>query len=129
MVDKFKESHFKLSVAAHMQYDEDLQFNENNVTLYLSELEEYVSSFITFLAQREKNPDAPISALSLDTMANKEFEKGPINIEAPNSTDYNNIDETATEEDEIVTNAKDLYRRFEDLASKGYVDAKANKTK
>jgi len=129
MVEKFKESHFKLAVAAHMQYDEDVQFNENNVTLYLSELEEYVSLFITFLAQREKNPDAPISALSLDAMANKEFEKGPINIEAPNSNDYNNIDDDATAEDEIVTNAKDLYRRFEDLANKGYIDAKANKTK
>jgi hypothetical protein len=47
----------------------------------LSELEEYISNFITFLAQREKNPDAPISALSLDAMANKEFEKGPLLIE------------------------------------------------
>jgi hypothetical protein len=81
MVDKFKDSHFKLSVATHMQYDEEMQFNENNVTLYLSELEEYISNFITFLAQREKNPDAPISALSLDAMANKEFEKGPLLIE------------------------------------------------
>jgi len=56
MVEKFKESHFKLAVANHMQYDEEVQFNENNVTLYLSELEEYVSQFITYLAQREKDP-------------------------------------------------------------------------
>lgn len=49
-----------------MEYDEGTEFNENNVTLYLSELEEYISNFIIFLAQRDKNPDAPISALSLD---------------------------------------------------------------
>ena len=68
MVDKFKESHFNLSVASHMQYDDDVTFNENNVTMYLTELEEYISAFITYLAHREKNPDAPISALSLDNM-------------------------------------------------------------
>jgi len=33
-----------------MQYHEDVVFNENNVTLYLSELEEYVNMFITLLA-------------------------------------------------------------------------------
>jgi len=82
MVEKFKGSHFKLAVASHMQYDADSEFNESNVTLYLAELEEYVSNLITFLAQREKNPDAPISALSLDAMANKEFEKGPLAIDS-----------------------------------------------
>lgn len=50
MVNKFEDSHFSLAVATHMQYDEDTVFNENNVTLYLSELEEFVSSFITYLA-------------------------------------------------------------------------------
>ena len=33
MVDKFKDSHFNLSVASHMQYDDDVTFNENNVTM------------------------------------------------------------------------------------------------
>lgn len=32
MVNSFKDSHFFLAVAQHMQYDEDLAFNENNVT-------------------------------------------------------------------------------------------------
>merc|ERR1711934_223143 len=54
MVDKFKDSHFNLSVASHMQYDDDVTFNENNVTMYLTELEEYISVFITYLAHREK---------------------------------------------------------------------------
>ena len=50
MINKFNESRFQLAVASHQQYDEDTQFNENNVTMYLTELEEYISSFITYLA-------------------------------------------------------------------------------
>ena len=52
MVDYFKKSHFFLSVAQNAQYDEDTVFNENNVVLYLSELEEYISLFITYLAYK-----------------------------------------------------------------------------
>lgn len=81
MIQIFHGSDFKLSVAAEMMYDDDLIFNENNVTLYLAELEEFISNFITFLAQKEKNPDAPVSALSLDQMNNKEFDKGPLAVE------------------------------------------------
>ncbi len=80
MLDLFKQSPFFLSVAQHMQYDEDTQFNENNVTMYLAELEEYISLFITYLAYRQENPDAAISSLSLDKMLQKEFDKGPTNV-------------------------------------------------
>ena len=45
MVETFRKSHFFLSVAQNMQYDEETQFNESNVTLFLAELEEYISSF------------------------------------------------------------------------------------
>ena len=50
MIEHFRNSSFKLSVASHMQYDEDLVFNENNVTVYLAELEEFISNFITYIA-------------------------------------------------------------------------------
>ena len=50
MVACFRSSHFKLAVASRMQYDEQTQFNENNVTMYLAELEEFVSSLITYVA-------------------------------------------------------------------------------
>ena len=40
MVENFKKSHFFLSVAQNNQYDESTVFNENNVVLYLAELEE-----------------------------------------------------------------------------------------
>jgi len=129
MVDKFRDSQFKLAVASHMQYDGDSLFNENNVTLYLSELEEYISNFITHLAQKDKNPDAPISALSLDAMANKEFDKGPLSIDhIPNSNSFNNnFEDDATTEDEIFTNKKDLFKKFSEFAEKGYIDNLANR--
>ncbi len=52
MVDMFKDSKFFLAVAQTMVYDEETQFNENNVTLYLAELEEYVSLLITYMAHQ-----------------------------------------------------------------------------
>merc|ERR1711990_819301 len=128
MCGKFRESQFKLAVASHMNYDDDLVFNENNVTIYLAELEEYISNFITHIAQREKNPDAPISALSLDTMSNKEFEKGPLAIEnIPNSNSFNNnFEEDQTTEDEIYTTKRDLFKKFTEFADKGYIDNLSN---
>jgi len=56
MVDKFSESHFTLAVASHMVYDE------------------YISNFITYLAGREKQPEAAIAGLNLDQMKPKEFD-------------------------------------------------------
>ena len=83
MVELFKKSQFFLNVAQNMQYDDETQFNENNVTLYLAELEEYVSLLITYLAYKQENPDAAISSLSLERMIQKDFEKGPANVRQP----------------------------------------------
>jgi len=68
MVEFFRKSHFFLSVAQNMQYDEDTQFNESNVTLFLAELEEYISLFITYLAYKQEAPDAAIASLSLNDL-------------------------------------------------------------
>lgn len=103
-----------------MQYDESTQFTDANVTMFLSELEEYVSLLITFLAYKQENPDAPISCLSLDRMALKEFDRGSTNIDAPNANDVNVLEEAETE-DEVIWNGKDLYRKFEDLVTKDHI--------
>ena len=117
MVDKFSESHFTLAVASHMVYDEDVVFNENNVTSYLSELEEYISNFITYLAGREKQPEAAIAGLNLDQMKPKEFDQGVLNIEAPNPHEWPNAsDETTTEADEFIIKPQDLYRKYDELS-------------
>ena len=119
MCDLFRNSNFKLSVAQPMQYDEELQFNESNVTLYLAELAEQISNFITYLAQKEKNP------------ANKDFDKGPLNIDnMPHSQQFNNnFEDEQTTEDDIITTKKDLYRKFAEFASKGYIDNLASTAK
>ena len=104
MVGLFTTSHFYLSVASHQEYDGDVILNENNVTTYLSELEEYISSLITFLAVREKDPHAPISALSLDNLQAKEFEKGTLSVEAPKVEEFAGMeDDTEIGDGEIIT--------------------------
>jgi len=119
MIDKFGSSHFTLAVAAHMHYDDELVFNENNVTVYLSELEEHVSNFITYLAAKERQPDASIAGLGLENMANKEHDKKDIAIEAPNANDWTSReDEANTEAEEIVINPRDLYRKYEEFSLK-----------
>merc|ERR1712166_1483681 len=75
MVSSFCDSEFQLAVTSPQVYHEDVQFNENNVTLYLSELEEYISTFITFLAQRNKTSYPSIQALPLDTIGIKDFSR------------------------------------------------------
>lgn len=115
MCEHFKKSHFFLSVAQNMQYDEDTVFNEANVLQFLAELEEYISLFITYMAYKQENPDAAISSLSLEHMAIKEFDKKDINIDAPNAGEVNlQNDETDAEED-VIIDPRHLYKRFDDM--------------
>ena len=62
-----------------------------------------------------------LSALPLDIMTNKEFAKDPMSIDAPNTNDYAEDDVTADED--IVTNAAEKYRKYEELARQGYFGA------
>ena len=78
LVENFRDSHFGLGVSTPMTYDEDLVFNEGNVTQHLAELEEYFNAMIIYLAHREKKEDAAFSALALENMAEKDFQKGAI---------------------------------------------------
>lgn len=48
LVDKFKKAKFSTRVSQRMQYDDSVQFNENNITLYLGELEEYFATLIAY---------------------------------------------------------------------------------
>ena len=82
IVLKFREANqtFPMMVAKHMHYDSETQFNEQNVTMYLAELEEYTSMLITYLAYKNEMPDAAVSALSLDQMVEKDKEAGPLHV-------------------------------------------------
>lgn len=120
MVANFQDSEFNLAVTQPMQYHDDVQFNENNVTLYLSELEEYISMFITFLAQRNKTSYPSIQALPLDKIGIKDFSKGQVQIDTSMPAEYAHIVEDADTEDEYLTNAKDLFKKFNEIASKDF---------
>jgi len=88
--------------------------------MYLTELEEYISAFITYLAQREKHADAHVSALPLDIMTQKDFKAEPISIDAPQITDIGSVLEDETNDEDIITNPAEKYRKFEELAKKGH---------
>jgi hypothetical protein len=87
MVQLFKKTKFSLAVASNMSYDENLQFNENNIIPYLAELEEYISALITFVAYKRDDPNAAISSVPLDKLPQKEFNKREIAIDAPVDTE------------------------------------------
>lgn len=70
-----------------MSYDENTNFNENNIIPYLAELEEYISSLITFVAYRRDDPNAAISSVPLEKLTQKEFNKKKIAIDAPVDTE------------------------------------------
>ena len=90
MVEQYREANatFPLMVAKHMHYEAETQFNEQNVTLYLAELEEYSSMLITYLAYKNEMPDAAVSALSLDQMIEKDREAGPLHVRTHLSMSY-----------------------------------------
>lgn len=68
MVKLFKQSKFYLSVASNMSYDDHTSFNENNIVMYLAELEEYISSLITYVAFKKDDPNAAISSVPLERL-------------------------------------------------------------
>lgn len=123
MVLLFNNSHFYLNIASHQEYDAGVKFNENNVTTYLSELEEYISCLITYLAQREKDPSAPISALGLDGMILKEFDKGPLTVDAKTFQDFDGMEnDTDIGDGEIITDPVAKMRQLEEQFKKGLFD-------
>ena len=71
----FKRSRFFLAVAQKMSYEEGFVFNESNIVAYLAELEEYVSSLITYVAFKRDDPNAAISAIPLEKLTQKDFHK------------------------------------------------------
>jgi hypothetical protein len=120
MVTKFQESKFRPAVTQPMNYDEETVFNNKNVTLFLAELEEYISELITHNEYRKNNPNAAISAISLEKLYPKQTEKSRIKPELPSKEEIQiNGDGAEVEEDkELVISGKDLYKKFEDMVKK-----------
>lgn len=122
MIKLFNKSKFYLSVANSMPYDENTNFNENNIINYLAELEEYISSLITFDAMKREDPNAAISSVPLDKLNQKEFNKKEIQIDAPVDTDRDTSMMGARTEvgdlDEDIIDSRQLYMKFMDMVGK-----------
>ena len=80
MVEMFKRSKFYLSVATKMNYDEGFIFSESNIVSFLAELEEYICSLITYTAFKRDDPQAAISAIPLDKLLIKDFNRKDITV-------------------------------------------------
>lgn len=80
MVEMFKRSKFYLSVATKMNYDEGFIFSESNIVSFLAELEEYICSLITYTAFKRDDPQAATSAIPLEKMFTKDFNRKDLSV-------------------------------------------------
>ena len=92
MVEMFKQSKFFLCVAQKQNYQNGIIFTENNIVSYLAELEEYISSLITYNAFKREDPNAAISSIPLDQLQEKQFVKKKDQFDAPIDYTINNQD-------------------------------------
>ena len=97
-----------------MVYDSETQFNENNITFYLAEVEEYFSTLITYNANKRGDANAAVSSVPLDILNEKIFDKKELTIDLPVEadlkTDKDGLSSVGGETtDEDVTNGKQLY--------------------
>lgn len=83
MVDMFQKSKFFLCVAQKQNYQDGIVFTENNIVQYLAELEEYISSLITYTAFKRDEPNAAISSIPLEKLNQKTFSQKQIAIDPP----------------------------------------------
>ena len=133
MVTKFQESKFRPAVTQPMNYDEETVFNNKNITMFLAELEEYISELITHNEYKKNNPNAAISAIPLEKLNPKGGERGSLRPDLPNKEEINIADEVQEgdegKEAEYVISGKDLYKKFEYMVKNNkvvYAAAKNN---
>lgn len=114
MVNAFKESKFYLCVAQRQNYTDGINFTENNIVQYLAELEEYISSLITYTAFKNEKPDAAISYIPLEKLDPKDYNKknNAYNFEKPLGTELNVVDEDMEPPEYELVNARELFKRF-----------------
>jgi len=124
MVSMFHKAKFYSNIASKQTYDDDTMFNEQNITGFLSELEEYISSLITLLAHQRDDKNAAISSIPLEVLDPKDFNKKETYIDAPIDTEKNNFTGAKTDvgdesnqniDDDAIIDGKALYKNFNDL--------------
>lgn len=118
LAKEFRDTNFKTKVAEKQQYDENTNFTENNVGMYLAELEEYISTLITYTAYSKDDPNAPISVVPLAEIPYKDWAKRDLQIDAPWDV---MVKTDAGEEEESTYDMDVLRERFADKIEKNLV--------
>ena len=118
LVRQFQEVRFNAKVASKMQYDEHTVFTENNITLYLAEVEEYISSLITYIAHKKGDPNAAISSVPLSVLNYKNFTKEEMKIDAPFDT---TVKTSNGEEEDCTPDINLLRERFNDKIDRSLI--------
>lgn len=83
MVHTFKVARLDAELARGVVYDDQTVFNESNIQTYLSELEELITKLITQIAAIRGDPNAAISAMNMNQMPLKDFNKKPMKLNHP----------------------------------------------
>jgi hypothetical protein len=106
-----------------MNYEDGITFTENNIVSYLAELEEYISSLITYTAFKRDEPNAAIASIPLDKLEVKEFHKGDKGkpylgqdqIPTGVVIDTGDPDGNTDDKNYNIIDPRDLYKRFNQL--------------
>ena len=69
------------------------------------------------MAYKKESPDPATASLSLEKMTVKEFEVREMKIEAPNTTELGMLQDDLETEDDVTTDPRLLYKRFEEVWS------------
>ena len=93
-------------------YDEDTQFNEQNIRNYLAELEEYISNLITIIAYERDDPNAAISSVPLEKLTPNEFDAREMQIDAPTEQMTDAGEDPLSLDEEGIVDSKTLYKNF-----------------
>jgi hypothetical protein len=114
MVSAFKESKFYLCVAQRQNYTDGINFTENNIVQYLAELEEYISSLITYTAFKNEKADAAISYIPLEKLIPKDYNKKntAYQFDKPQGAEPKQIDEEMYPAEFEIVNARELFKRY-----------------
>ena len=80
----------------------------------MAELEEYISSLITYTAFKNEKPDAAISYIPLEKLVPKDYNKknNAYNFDKPQGAEPKVIDEEMDPPEFEVVNARELFKRF-----------------
>ena len=124
MVKMFQRSRFFLSVAQRMSYDEGVTFTETNITQYLAELEEHISSLITYVAFKHDDQHAAIAAIPLDKLprnTEKAAAKEGIEITQTQDLDTDQLEKDVgvPPSEEQPTSEAQMRRRFDAMLERG----------